>query len=54
LDGGWVNYYRPKTGITRSCPLWPETVDAPEKAIAGRPEPKDPVDAGLEWAARDV
>ena len=28
LTGGWVNYHRPKTGITRRCPLWPETVEA--------------------------
>jgi integrase len=47
LDGGWVNYHRPKTGITRRCPLWPETVDALRAALAARPMPKDPSDAGL-------
>ena len=47
LDGGWVNYHRPKTGITRRCPLWPETVAALRTVIAERKEPRDPADAGL-------
>ncbi len=47
LEGGWVNYHRPKTGITRRCPLWPETVAALNDALAERPEPKNPEDAGL-------
>ncbi len=47
LDGGWVNYPRPKTGIERRCPLWPETVAAIRDAIAERPNPKDPVDAEM-------
>lgn len=47
LDGGWVNYHRPKTGITRRCPLWPETVAAIREALAKRSEAKDPADAGL-------
>jgi len=47
LESGWVNYPRPKTGIGRRCPLWPETVQALKEALANRPEPKDPADAGL-------
>jgi integrase len=47
LDGGWVNYHRPKTGITRRCPLWPETVDALRNSIAKRPTPKNAPDAEL-------
>ena len=47
LDGGWVDFPRPKTGIHRRVPLWPETVEALRLAIAQRPEPKDPADAGL-------
>jgi integrase len=42
LDGAWVNYPRPKTGIPRRCPLWPETVAALREALANRPQPKDP------------
>jgi integrase len=47
LDGGWVNYPRPKTGITRRCPLWPETVAALRDVCAERREPKDATDANL-------
>lgn len=47
LKGGWVNYPRPKTGIDRRCPLWPETVKALKDAVAKRPAPKDPGDSGL-------
>jgi len=47
LDGAWVNYHRPKTGITRRCPLWPETVKALRESIAARPKPKNSADAVL-------
>ncbi|QJW93089.1 tyrosine-type recombinase/integrase [Frigoriglobus tundricola] len=47
LAGGWVNYPRPKTGITRRCPLWPETVSALRAVLAERREPLDADDAGL-------
>jgi len=47
LDGGWHNYARPKTGIERRCPLWPETVDAIRAAIARRPTSKDDANSGL-------
>jgi integrase len=40
LGAGWVSYHRPKTGIDRRCPLWPETVAALQKSIAQRPKPK--------------
>jgi integrase len=40
LEAGWVNFPRPKTGIARRCPLWPETVAALRVAIAERTEPK--------------
>jgi integrase len=47
LERGWVNFPRPKTGIPRRCPLWPETVTAIAEAMAKRPTPKDKAPAGL-------
>jgi integrase len=47
LDAGWVVFPRPKTGIPRRCPLWPETVAALREALAGRPEPRLDEAAGL-------
>ena len=41
LDGGWVDYPRPKNGIDRHCPLWAETIDALRESIAARPRPRD-------------
>jgi len=43
----WVMFPRPKTGIARRCPLWPETVQAIKTTIAERPTPKDNADTGL-------
>lgn len=39
LDGGWISFPRPKTGIARRCPMWVETVSALRAALAERPEP---------------
>jgi integrase len=58
LDGGWVDFPRPKTGIPRRCALWPETVQALRDYVAVRPEPKRAEDAelvfitkyGLSWS----
>jgi integrase len=47
LTAGIIDYPRPKTGIPRRCPLWPETVQALRDALAKRPAPKDPDNAGL-------
>lgn len=44
LGSGWHSFPRPKTGVVRLCPLWAETVDALEQAIAVRPEPKHEAD----------
>lgn len=47
LDGAWVNYHRRKTGISRRCPLWPQTVRAIRKSLKRRPDHKAKADAGL-------
>jgi integrase len=47
LAGGWVDFARPKTGIGRRCPLWPETVDALRETLAKRKEPKKAEHADL-------
>lgn len=33
LERGWLDYARVKTGVQRRCPLWPETVEAIERAV---------------------
>ncbi len=62
LDGGWVNFPRPKTEIRRRCPLWAETVTALRAVIAGHPEPEDESAAklvfittrGRPWLSRGI
>lgn len=46
LDGGWVNFPRPKTEIYRRCHLWLETIAALRTAIATRPNTSSRSDAG--------
>jgi integrase len=52
LDRGWVDYPRPKTGIPRRCPLWPETVEAINESVAGRSEPKNEENASLVFVTK--
>jgi integrase len=47
LKTGYVEFPRPKTGIERKCPLWPETIAALQDALVERPAPKDAVADGL-------
>lgn len=52
LDNAIIDYPRPKTGIQRRCPLWPETVQALRDAMSVRPEPKDSNDADAVFLTR--
>ncbi|MBP3959876.1 tyrosine-type recombinase/integrase [Gemmata sp. G18] len=45
MEKGWINFPRPKTGIARRCPLWPETVTAIRDSIMVRRQPASPKDA---------
>jgi integrase len=47
LPRGVIDFPRPKTGIPRRSPLWPETVEALKEALVKRPQPKDEEHAGL-------
>jgi integrase len=47
LENGWCDYPRVKPAIRRRIPLWPETVQALQLAIAVRPKPLNPADADL-------
>jgi integrase len=47
LDAAMIDYPRPKTGVARRCPLWPETVTALREALAKRKQPKKAEHAGL-------
>ncbi|MGA2616564.1 MAG: tyrosine-type recombinase/integrase [Thermoguttaceae bacterium] len=53
LKDGWCNYPRPKTGISRRCPLWPETVKAIKAAPAVRPASRDKADTDLVFLTPD-
>jgi len=52
LKKGWIDFPRPKTGIHRRCPLWPETVEALKDAIADMPAAKDEEDADLVFVTK--
>jgi integrase len=47
LERGLIDFPRPKTGIPRRCPLWPETIEALREVLACRPQAQDRKDAGL-------
>jgi integrase len=52
LDNCWLNYPRPKTGVSRKIPLWPETLKSLKAAITDRPTPKNEADAGYVFVTK--
>lgn len=40
LEKGWIDFPRPKTGVPRRIPLWPETVQAIQDYLPTRHAPK--------------
>src|SRR5262249_8398101 len=46
-QGGWVQFPRPKTGISRRCPLWAETIQALREWMVIRPAAAKPEHASL-------
>jgi integrase len=47
LKGGWITYARPKTGVARRAPLWPETLESLRAVFESRPKPKEYEHCGL-------
>jgi len=47
VKDGWIHYPRPKTGIARRFPMWPETARAVQLAIDDRKQPLDESHANI-------
>lgn len=45
LDAGIIDFPRPKTGVARLCPLWPETAEAIQASLVKRPHAFDKADS---------
>lgn len=52
LEGGWLDFPRPKTAIERRCPLWPETVAALREHLSQRTEPKEDDAEGMVFVTK--
>ena len=55
LERGWLDYPRGKTGVDRSCPLWPQTVAAiraSNATISKQRAKRDPSAVGLLFVTR--
>ncbi len=53
LEKGWIDFPRPKTGVERRVPLWPETVQAIRDALAKRCVPKSTEHSSLVFITRE-
>ena len=53
LDQGLVRFARPKTGVERVVPLWPETVEAMKAAVDQKPDVADEAAATLFFLTED-
>lgn len=53
LEKQWIDYPRPKTGIERRVPMWPETVEAIRNVLSVRPVPKDAAHDSLVFITRE-
>lgn len=53
LEKGWIDFPRPKTGVERRVPLWPETVKAIQAAIAKRRVPNEAAHNTLVFITRE-
>ena len=51
IDRGWTTPAK-KTGIERTCPLWPVTVEAIEAYLETRTEPKDEINSELVFVTK--
>ncbi len=57
FETGWLDFGRPKTGVPRRIPLWPETLALLQEACSSRPKAKHAADSkqmfltatGLRW-----
>jgi integrase len=47
LERGWIDFPRPKTGLDRRAPLWPETSAAIRAYLERRPQPKTQAETDL-------
>ena len=47
LEQAWHSFGRPKTGVARRCPLWPETVTALRDVLKRPAKPRDENAEGL-------
>lgn len=52
VSGPWIQFPRPKTGVPRRCPLWPETAESLDRILKTRHSPMDRADSELVFLTR--